>query len=70
MSFVEWMEPSLILFKYHVELSTASGISELYHNEKCIIKSRNTNFAGKFHVNMLGYDVKVLEHDGMVLNFF
>ena len=34
MSFVEWMEPSLILFIYHVELSLASGISELYHDAK------------------------------------
>ena len=34
MSFVEWMEPSLILFIYHVELSSASGISELYHDAK------------------------------------
>ena len=35
MSFVEWMEPSLILFIYHVELSSASGISELYHEANC-----------------------------------
>ena len=40
----KWMKLSLILFIYHVELSMASGISELYHDEKCVIKSRNTNF--------------------------
>ena len=45
MRFVEWMEPSLILYIYHVELSTASGISELYHDEKCVNTSKNAMFA-------------------------
>ena len=44
MSFVEWMEPSLILVICHVELSLASGISELYHDAKCSNQSRNSNF--------------------------
>ena len=72
MSFVEWMEPSLILFIYHVELSSASGISELYHDAKCSNQSRNSNFVPQKIVNFnpdgeKESDVKVFRHNVKVL---
>jgi len=72
MSFVEWMEPSLILVICHVELSLASGISELYHDAKCSNQSRNSNFVPQkstisIQMEDRESDVKVLGHNVKVI---